>query len=198
MNKKLTQIAMATALVMGGAMSAHAANDPVVTFTGHIQKATCNLKVSGGGAIDFGSFLQADMPAAAGVVPGTQKTVSINFDGCTGDAIPKDHSMVLKADAPMNSAKLNTEDLWGDDATGALNIGVALEATSGEQETAQPLTPTKNIVPVMAAAGASGEDPASLTIKPVMITANLKTTAAKASVKDGDINAAVIFSAAYQ
>lgn len=196
MNKKLTQIAMATALVMGGAMSAHAADDAQINFIGHISKATCDVKVGGTGTIDLGSWLPGDFTNETTLL-GT-KPVVVSVDGCSGANIATGKEMKLEAQSPDLSMALSQKNLWGNEASATTGVGVDLTYTSAVETNNTPLTPNNNLINIMAAAGASGEAPATLDIKPVTIHASLRSYVPSASVKEGDISAAVIFNAVYK
>jgi len=193
MKKQMFKLGLVASLVMGATTFAHASTGATVHFSGNIAKTTCDVSAGTNNNVFLGNWVKTDF-TAKGDMDKSAKHVSLAFDHCAGENIATGGTMKLYANAADQDAVLTTNDLWGDTASAATNVGIKL---SGSQEggSETPITPNSNAMPITAPAPAAGTPVADLAPSPVDIKAVLSSI--NATVNPGAINSSIVFSAAY-
>lgn len=199
MKKTFLKMGLAAGVTLALVSGAQAANNATVNFKGQITPTTCDVTVSGLGDVDLGTWTKDDFDANKGaVLTASRKNTTLAFNNCRGDDIPKGKYMVLKAESADLSAQLANDGLWGDTASGATGVGIALNWKSGPDMTGKALTSKENTIQITDVNTTSATKPSDLVIKPVTVEAALQSTAKSSALQAGNIRASLVFSAVYQ
>lgn len=194
MKKQVLGLSLLASLVMGMTGVAHAVDEPsksaTVTFTGSVNKGSCDVDLNGSDLVQIGDFLSSSFPNPGTVLGG--QTVTLDFGNCKGDEITGGSSLLLKAHAPSNNSSLTSKGLFGDASTNYVDVGVKLTAKTEGKDTETPLLPEGEVAIFTPEKDTAA---ASATVDPAFITAALQSTVAKPA--SGDIKSTVIFSAVY-